>query len=80
MRDATPRNPGGDADRARDPLADAEEAVEEVVERNPDPATSREAFETEIAARGESEAGTEIGTLTHEDEREAIEQPPPDQR
>jgi hypothetical protein len=80
MRDAAPRGPGENVDRPRDLLAAAEEAGEEVVERNPDAVTSREAFETEIASRGESEAGAEIGTLTDRDDRDAIEEPPPDQR
>ena len=80
MRDAAPGGPGENVDPTRDPLADAEEAGEEVVERNPDPVTSREAFEREIAARGESEEGAEVGTLTDPDDRTAIEEPPPDQR
>ena len=64
----------------RDPVEDAEEAVEEIVERNPDPLSTREAFEREIAERGESEEGAEIGALTDADDRRAIEEPPPDQR
>jgi hypothetical protein len=85
MRDAARRGARENVDPARDPdtdsaLADAEEAGEEVVERNPDPLSSREAFEREIAERGESEEGAEIGTLTDPDDRAAIEQPPADQR
>jgi hypothetical protein len=80
MRDAAPRRAGGNVDPARDPVTDAEEAVEEVVERNPDPVTAREAFEREIAERGESDEGADIGALTDADERQAIDQPPPDQR
>jgi hypothetical protein len=84
MRDAAHRGAAENVVPARDPdadpLADAEEAAEEIVERNPDPETAREAFEREIAERGESEEGAEIGTLTHTDDRRAIEEPPPDQR
>jgi hypothetical protein len=59
-RHATPDDaPRPDADE----VEDAEEAANEVVDRNPDPLSSREAFEREIAERGESEAGQEVGTL-----------------
>jgi hypothetical protein len=79
MRDAAPRRPGENVDPARDPLADAEEAEEEIVARNPDPDTAREAFEREIAERGESEEGAEIGTLV-EPHRVDPDIPPADQR
>jgi hypothetical protein len=80
MRDAARRRARENVVPARDPVADAEEAAEEVVERNPDPVTAREAYEREIAERGESEEGSEIGALTDADDRQAIEEPPPDQR
>ena len=80
MRDAARRRARGNVVPARDPVADAEEAVEEVVDRNPDPQTAREAFEREIAERGESEEGAEVGALTDVDDVQAIEEKPRDQR
>jgi hypothetical protein len=79
MRDAAQRRAGQNVVPARDAFEDAEEAAEEVVERNPDAITSREAFEREIAERGESEEGAEIGALTERDDERAIDEPPPDQ-
>jgi hypothetical protein len=94
MRDAARRGAAENVDRARDPdaddrladddqLVDAEEAGVEIVERNPDPDTVREAFEREIAERGESEEGAEIGTLVEprpEPDRVRPDVPPADQR
>jgi hypothetical protein len=80
MVDAARRGPAENVDHARDPVADVEEAADDVVGRDPDPVTVREAFEREIAERGESEIGEDVGTLIGEEtetERARRRDPPP---
>jgi hypothetical protein len=58
-------------DRRADAARDVEAVGEESVARNPDPQSSRETFEREIAERGESQEGADVGTLVDPENAEA---------
>jgi hypothetical protein len=67
----TDRRAAPDTDRRGDAARhDVEVVGEESVEHNPDPQSARETFEREIAERGESDEGTDVGTLVDPDEAE----------